>query len=152
MDIQTNILPKAVCAEVKALLLENIPNLNAFALSLVQNPDQAEDLVQTTLLKAWKNIDSYEPGTQMRAWLFTILRNTHYSNYRKGRWETEWSDGLDNDISVSTGFGEGGVVAREDFRRLDNRRFGRRFRPPGSDWPTKFPLGERLSSWGGLDG
>ena len=74
-------------------LLEHIPNLRAFAMSLCGKADRADDLVQEALVKAWSNLDSFEPGTNMRAWLFTILRNAFYSELRKRRREVEDADG-----------------------------------------------------------
>ena len=56
-----------------------IPALRAFAWSLSHNASDADDLVQDTLIKAWTNRDKFEPGTNLRAWLFTILRNTYYT-------------------------------------------------------------------------
>jgi len=80
-------------AEIKADLILVIPNLRAFAVSLCGNPDRADDLVQETLVKAWSNLDSFVPGTNLPAWLFTILRNIYYSEYRKRRREVADSDG-----------------------------------------------------------
>ena len=57
------------------------------------NVDRADDLVQETLLRALANIDSFQPGTNMSAWLFTILRNLFRSEYRKRRREVEDTDG-----------------------------------------------------------
>ena len=56
-----------------------IPALRAFAWSLCHNSSDADDLVQDTLIKAWTNREKFEPGTNLRAWLFTILRNTYYT-------------------------------------------------------------------------
>jgi RNA polymerase sigma-70 factor (ECF subfamily) len=56
-----------------------IPALRAFAWSLSHNSSDADDLVQDTLIKAWTHKDKFEPGTNLRAWLFTILRNTYYT-------------------------------------------------------------------------
>src|ERR1700690_2659181 len=69
------------------------PSLRAFAISLCGNVDRADDLVQETLLRALSHIDSFEPGTNMPAWLFTILRNLFRSEYRKRRREVEDGDG-----------------------------------------------------------
>lgn len=86
--------PRAqVSAEIKADLIAVIPNLRAFAVSLCGNPDRADDLVQETLVKAWSNLDSFVQGTNLPAWLFTILRNIYYSEYRKRRREVADSDG-----------------------------------------------------------
>ena len=74
-------------------IVEHLPSLRAFARSLTRNPARADDLVQDALLKAWSNIHKFEPGTNMRAWLFTILRNTFYSERRKAAREVEDVDG-----------------------------------------------------------
>src|ERR1700730_16325122 len=74
-------------------LLATIPSLRAFARSLGASPDRADDLVQETLIKAWANQGSFVRGTNLKTWLFTILRNTADSEYRK-RWrEVEDADG-----------------------------------------------------------
>lgn len=80
--------------ELKAAILDILPNLRAFARSLAPNPAQADDLVQDSLLKALGNLHRFETGTNLRAWLFTILRNTHYSHLRKRRREIEDADGV----------------------------------------------------------
>jgi RNA polymerase sigma-70 factor, ECF subfamily len=78
---------RAASSQITADLLSVIPNLRAFAVSLCGNLDRADDLVQETLVKAWGNIDTFVEGTNLRAWLFTILRNIYYSDYRKRRRE-----------------------------------------------------------------
>src|SRR5579864_3256072 len=80
-------------ASVRDALLGAVPNLRAFAISLCRNIDRADDLVQETLLRALSNIDSFQPGTNMSAWLFTILRNHFRSQYRKLSREIEDVDG-----------------------------------------------------------
>ncbi|MEL6641951.1 MAG: RNA polymerase sigma factor [Pseudomonadota bacterium] len=74
-------------------LVTHLGVLRAFALNLTRNDAAADDLVQDTVVKAWKNIDGFEVGTNMRAWLYTILRNTFYSDYRKRRREVQDTDG-----------------------------------------------------------
>jgi RNA polymerase sigma-70 factor, ECF subfamily len=74
-------------------MLGSVPSLRAFAISLSGNVDRADDLVQETLMRAIANIDSFQPGTNMSAWLFTILRNLFRSEYRKRRREVEDADG-----------------------------------------------------------
>jgi len=74
-------------------MLSAVPSLRAFAISLSGNVDRADDLVQETLLRAIANIDSFQPGSNLPAWLFTILRNLFRSDYRKRRREVEDSDG-----------------------------------------------------------
>jgi RNA polymerase sigma-70 factor (ECF subfamily) len=78
---------------VKETMLAAVPSLRAFAISLCGKVDRADDLVQETLLRAWANIGSFQPGTNMQAWLFTILRNLFRSEYRKRRREVEDADG-----------------------------------------------------------
>jgi len=66
--------------------LENeIPRLRRFARSLVGDPDFADDLVREALERALSRLDSYTPGTNMRAWLFTILKNAHINTLRRSR-------------------------------------------------------------------
>src|SRR5437764_12998888 len=66
-------------------ILASVPSLRAFAISLSGNTDRADDLVQETLLRAIANIDSFEPGSNLPAWLFTILRSLFRSAYCKRR-------------------------------------------------------------------
>jgi len=84
---------EAQARDFKDGLIREIPNLRAFAASLSGSMQLADDLVQDTLLKAWGNSDKFEPGTSLRAWLFTILRNTYYSLYRKRGREVQDSEG-----------------------------------------------------------
>ncbi len=74
-------------------LPEHLPALRAFAISLTRNVSAADDLVQDTILKAWTNLDKFQAGTNLRAWLFTILRNTFYSDRRKRKREVADPDG-----------------------------------------------------------
>ncbi len=84
---------EASVAALKDDMLRTIPSLRAFAFSLCGNADRADDLVQETLMKAWINQNSFTQGTSMSAWLFTILRNVFYSEYRKRRREVEDAEG-----------------------------------------------------------
>jgi RNA polymerase sigma-70 factor (ECF subfamily) len=76
--------------ELAALL----PNLRAFGKSLCGNADYADDLVQETLIKAWKNRSTFAEGSNLKAWLFTILRNTFLSDRRKRKFEVEDPEGI----------------------------------------------------------
>jgi RNA polymerase sigma-70 factor (ECF subfamily) len=78
----------------KNALIAEIPNLRAFAASLSGSVTLADDVVQDTLLRAWSNSDKFQEGTNLRAWLFTILRNTYYSHYRKRAREVQDTDGM----------------------------------------------------------
>lgn len=75
-------------------LLAAIPSLRAFGLSLTARSDRADDLVQETLMKAWKYHESFAAGTNMKAWLYTILRNEFYTQLRKRKREVEDADGV----------------------------------------------------------
>ena len=112
-------------ASFKDELLAEIRNLRAFAISLSGSVSLADDLVQEALLRAWANSEKFQPGTSLRAWLFTILRNIYYSNYRKRSREVQDSDGLFTErlgaeardlglpvIEVDGAVTEAGLVAR----------------------------------------
>jgi len=78
---------------IRHAMLAAVPSLRAFAISLSGSVDRADDLVQEALLRAWAARNAFEPGTNMSAWLFTILRNLFRSEYRKRRREVEDPDG-----------------------------------------------------------
>ena len=75
-------------------LLDAIPSLRAFGISLIGTADKADDLVQETLVKAWAKQTSFVPGTNLKAWLFTILRNEFYTQMRKRGREVTDSEGV----------------------------------------------------------
>ncbi|MEQ1754421.1 MAG: sigma-70 family RNA polymerase sigma factor [Micropepsaceae bacterium] len=70
-----------------------IPFLRAFARTLSGHRDEADDLCQETLAKAWQSRGSYQMGTNLKAWLFMILRNQFYSNKRRSWRQQPWHDG-----------------------------------------------------------
>jgi RNA polymerase sigma-70 factor (ECF subfamily) len=69
--------------EFAAVALEYFDALYNTAVRMTRNPSAAQDLVQETYLKAYRFFDRFEPGTNLKAWLFTILRNTYINAYRK---------------------------------------------------------------------
>jgi len=81
-------------ATVDGAMVRAIPGLRAFAVSLCRNRDRADELVQETLTRAISRISTFEKGTNLDAWLFTILRNSFYNDCRKSR--RAW-DGLDTE-------------------------------------------------------
>jgi RNA polymerase sigma-70 factor (ECF subfamily) len=83
----------SVQPSVRDVMLAAIPSLRAFAISLSGSVDRADDLVQETVTRAMASLDSFTPGTNMTAWLVTILRNRFRSEYRKRRREVEDPDG-----------------------------------------------------------
>lgn len=72
---------------VEKAMLAAVPDLHGFALALCRRADRAEDLVQEALLHAIDKIESFRPGTNMAAWLATILRNHFCNEWRKRRRE-----------------------------------------------------------------
>lgn len=99
----------------KADLISAIPSLRAFGMSLSQNADRADDLVQETLVKAWDKQSSFEMGTNLKAWLFTILRNEFYSQMRKRGREVQDSDGIMT-ARLAVHPGQEGAMDLDDFR------------------------------------
>ncbi len=96
-------------------LMGAVPSLRAFAISLSGNADRADDLVQDTLMRAWSNAGSFQEGTNLKAWLFTILRNLFTSEYRKRRREVEDADG-EYAASLSAPPSQEGHVSLSDMR------------------------------------
>lgn len=78
----------------KRELIAQLPALRAFAVSLSGKSDVADDLVQDAVMNAWAKQDSYQEGTNLKAWLFTILRNLFYSRMRKRGREVQDTDGF----------------------------------------------------------
>lgn len=104
---------------LKQSLLALIPNLRAFAISLCGDADRADDLVQDTLVRAWDHLNKFQEGTNLRAWLFTILRNTYFSHYRKRRREVEDKEGA-RAAELAVLPEQYGHLDLEDFRRALN--------------------------------
>jgi RNA polymerase sigma-70 factor, ECF subfamily len=100
------------------VMLAAVPSLRAFAMSLTGNADRADDLVQGTLMRAIANIDTFQPGTNMLAWLFTILRNLFRSEFRKRRREVEDADGSYADSLTSAPQQHGRLEFNELFAAL----------------------------------
>lgn len=98
-----------------------IPHLDAlynFALRLTSEPNDAEDLVQDTVVKAYRFFDSYEKGTNAKAWLFRILKNSYINKYRK---QSKKPQEVDYD-EVSS-FYESIRAARTDTSDLEDRMY-----------------------------
>lgn len=83
--------------EFEKLALIHLDSLYRFAMSFTHHKADADDLVQKTVLKAYRAFDHFERGTNMRAWLFKILRNAFISDYRKSKRHAEQS--LDDEES-----------------------------------------------------
>lgn len=100
----------AVETPLKQQMLAAIPHLRAFAISLSGNIDRADDLVQNALLKGLSNLDKFQPGTSIQAWLFTILRNDFLTQVRRNKREVEDPEGA---------WAEKVAVLPEQMSRLD---------------------------------
>jgi RNA polymerase sigma-70 factor (ECF subfamily) len=74
-------------------IMGSLSSLRSFAISLTHDVHRAEDLVQETILKAISKQEKFETGTNLQAWLFTILRNLFFSAHRKTQREVEDADG-----------------------------------------------------------
>jgi RNA polymerase sigma-70 factor (ECF subfamily) len=83
----------AASARLRADVVRAMPQLRALALSLCGDPDHADDLVQEAVARGLSRISLFEEGTNLVGWLFTILRNFHYTDYHKKRRETDDPDG-----------------------------------------------------------
>ncbi|MFN4229357.1 sigma-70 family RNA polymerase sigma factor [Parvibaculum sp.] len=81
-------------ADFKKELEALIPHLRAFARNLCGRADMADDLAQDALLKAWAARKRYKAGTNMRAWVFVILRNQFLSQMRRSRFKGEWDESV----------------------------------------------------------
>ena len=103
-------------APLRDELISHLPAMRAFAISLTRSRAAADDAVQDAVLKALTNFDKFEPGTNMRAWLFTILRNTYYSSKRKYHRETSDPDGILTD-SIAVKPDHDGRLQYDDFRK-----------------------------------
>lgn len=108
--------PSADERSFKREMLATLPSLRAFAVSLSGRADRADDLLQDTILKAWAHQASYKPGTNIKAWLFTILRNEFYSQMRKAGREVQDTDGAFSS-RLATSPEQHGRLDLQDFRK-----------------------------------
>lgn len=100
----------------RQVLVAELPGLRAYAMTLCGSPHGADDLVQDTLLKAWGAAASFRPGTNARAWLFVILRNTYFSLYRRRGREVQDVDGAHAE-RLSVAGGQDSAIDLADFRK-----------------------------------
>lgn len=102
--------------EFRRNMLATLPQLRAFAVSLTGNYDRADDLVQDTIMKAWGKHDGFEAGTNIKAWLFTILRNEFFSNMRKSGREVQDPDNIFTD-NMAVHPSQYGTLDLQDFKK-----------------------------------
>ncbi len=108
-------MARKVSSSLRDSLVAEMGSLRAFAVSLCGDKERADDLVQETLFKAWNHLDSFKEGTNLKAWLFTILRNTYFSERRKRRREVEDADGS-YAARLATQPAQHGHMDMQDFR------------------------------------
>ena len=80
-----------------------IPQLRAFSRAICRRRALAEDMTQEALTKAWRARDRFEPGSNLKAWLFRILRNEFYSHLRRSRREASWDTQAGDTIAAPSG-------------------------------------------------
>lgn len=109
--------------EFNEIVLENSAPLKPFAVSLTHDQDVAKDLFQETLYRALANKNKYHTGTNVKAWLFTIMKNIFINDYRrKAKYKTilynSIGDPLHNHVSTTTNAGEGSLQLKEIARAI----------------------------------
>src|SRR5690606_10447663 len=87
-------------------VLETSPQLKPYAIKLTRNTEDANDLVQDTLARAFINKNKYRDGTNLRAWLYAIMRNTFINNYRRDRKFNNTGNTLKRELFVNNAVGQ----------------------------------------------
>ncbi|MBB2695490.1 UNVERIFIED_ORG: RNA polymerase sigma-70 factor (ECF subfamily) [Rhizobium esperanzae] len=104
MTSSSSIRTGSHCKEKSGIELEIVeltPALRAFARRFLRSEDDIDDLVQETLLKALNSLHLYQPGTSLKSWLFTILRNTFCTNYRRQKREPVGVDAALEQVAIA---------------------------------------------------
>ena len=99
--------------------------LNTFAYNLTKNVEDAKDLFQETAFRALSNRDKFRPGTNFKAWLFTIMKNIFINNYRKKMKSNTIQDSTDNMYYINAGgmvsnHAESNIMMAELQRMIDS--------------------------------
>lgn len=104
-------------------LVALMPLLKNYARKLCRSPDSADEIMQSTLLKAWAARSSFSIGTNLNAWVFTILRNEIYTHFRQTavacRRQCEWTDNMIESVAPAEGFQLSGLTLRDAARALN---------------------------------
>ncbi len=109
----------SVDEDFRARLIELIPYLRAFAQTLCRNRDVADDLAQESITHAWQARASFQPGTNLKAWLFVIQRNAFYSAHRRKWRQVDWDEGAMERVLVTHGSQQASVEL-SDLKRAMN--------------------------------
>jgi RNA polymerase sigma-70 factor (ECF subfamily) len=111
-------LHEAGGADFRQNLIRLIPYLRAFARTLTRHRDGADDLCQESLVRAWASRATFVPGSNLKAWLFTILRNQFYSEARRTWRSRPWDDALAERTLVTNASQESAVALSEVARAM----------------------------------
>jgi len=111
-------MPDVFIIDVTEDVVQLIPTLRGYARALTRWSGEADDLVQETLVKAIANQSRFEPGTNLRAWLFTIMRNTFRSNIAKRRRERPGSADCASLQPVTQSSNETYIAGQRVFRAI----------------------------------
>jgi len=109
--------------EFSQMLVNNSDFLKPFAITLTRDSDAAQDLYQETLYRALANKDKYNVGTNIKAWLYTIMRNIFINNYRRKAKQNTIFDSTPNDFllnqaQVSTGNAAESILKIKDIQQV----------------------------------
>lgn len=115
-DDPADIPPQGDDTDFRRQLLQLVPYLRAFAQTLSRNPDTADDLAQEALANAWNARSTFQAGTNLKAWLFVILRNIFYSAHRRKWRQADWDEGAMERLLVTPATQEASM-ALVDLRR-----------------------------------
>jgi RNA polymerase sigma-70 factor, ECF subfamily len=132
-------------AEFERVALGHVNALYGTALRLTHNPRDAEDLVQDTLLQAYRSFDQFAPGSQCKAWLFKILTNTFINKYRRRMLEYSVAQGMQQEGSTGIMSAGGVRAARDAEELLDYALMGESIQRALAALPEEFRLAVVLS-------
>lgn len=105
---------------------EHYKPLRGYAMKLTQDTEEANDLVQETMLKAFNNKDKFQDGTNLKGWLYTIMKNIFINNYRRMVKGNVFSDDTDNQYYINQSGnsvrndGDGRIVMKEVNEAVDS--------------------------------
>lgn len=103
----------------KELVTDESRPLRAFAMKLTQDHEEANDLVQDTMLKAFVNEEKFSEGTNLKGWLYTIMKNIFINKYRRAMKSNIFNDDTDNQYYLNSGSntsrneGDGNLVMKD---------------------------------------
>jgi len=107
--------------EFNYLIGNHSGSLKSFAYNFTKNVEDAEDLLQDTLLKAIRYKDNFQDGTNFKGWLFTIMRNIFINNYKRKKLQKTINDGTDNQFYLNYGKISEDTVSSELMKRTLTR-------------------------------